>query len=842
MKRPHLGRRLTKGTYTGVRVFMRILVAGVLLLLAAFVVLNTAGVPEPILREALRRVNASGVPVDVEKVTLTFKGWRADNVRYFSHNPDDLAPVFQAERLFFYEQKALWDTGSHGWKVHLRAESIKTTPALEWGVEIPAGSPALAFAGVEASVDFMPDRIRVTEGHVSWLGSRFTVNGSILRKEKETSAKDKLAKKEAKPAVEPRSVRLSSAQFQRLEDRLKSLSLPQGADVEIGFMLDADFLQASHLSIVARATALEIRKVGFSNAELAVRFAYPDLRVQRVALTKNLQTFELQGDYDVDSNLVQGSLQNTITSTQPLLALPEKFHELLVKLQLHISSLPRVELDFGPAVPKELLEHVSGTFSVNDFGYEDLQIESLNGKLATSEKRVDLTGLTGRLRGQEHRSYELNSSLHGGGAAGEVFWDAGTHEFGVDADIAFDPNLLMGSLSRVRIATNVIDRFKFKDASPKLHLKLGADITDWSSFFIDVSGTAKDAVIQGVECSSANVATFYKHGVLRIDPGTLMRSHRYLKGTASVDFKKRIARFDVDTTMNPASLENLIVHRTDLFKRHLQTGDGAVSIQAQGAYDWGTMKETDFTAAMEADNVRFVFARTDRFKAMFSGKGPKMIVSDMDYGLCGGTGQGYFVLINDPSNNAIPYTLDLNFTGVDFKEYIQSFNPDSKDVTVAGSMAGSLHFDADFSTNFFASARGKGVLNITEGQLADLPLFKGFSWLVRKMFPSFSVFSITDLRSSFLIEDGNISSDDTHFGGDIISADGRGLYNPETGFDAYLRVRVLSGTKAGTIMKILTYPVTRLLEVKLDGPFTKPSWRLKAFPKTISKLFSRSKE
>lgn len=78
----------------------RIVVVGVsfflILCAVTFIFLRIYGVPGPLLREAMRRVNAAGIPVAVDGITLTLHGWRADQVRYFSTNPDDLEPLLTA--------------------------------------------------------------------------------------------------------------------------------------------------------------------------------------------------------------------------------------------------------------------------------------------------------------------------------------------------------------------------------------------------------------------------------------------------------------------------------------------------------------------------------------------------------------------------------------------------------------------------------------------------------------------------------------------------------------------------------------------------------------------------
>ena len=120
-------------------------------------------------------------------------------------------------------------------------------------------------------------------------------------------------------------------------------------------------------------------------------------------------------------------------------------------------------------------------------------------------------------------------------------------------------------------------------------------------------------------------------------------------------------------------------------------------------------------------------------------------------------------------------------------------------------------------------------MRVDKGQLADLPLFQGFSRLMRRVFPSFTVFSITNLRGNFTIADGVIMSEDAYFEGDVLSAKGRGRYVHPTGFDATIQAQVFRDGRISRMVRIITDPLMRLLEMRLEGPVTDPSWQLQNF-------------
>ena len=814
---------MAKGAYQTTRVFVFFLSILAALAVVAFVFLRVYGVPEPLLREAMRRVNAAGIPVEVDGITLTLHGWRAEHVRYYSTNPDDLEPLFLARQVFFSARSSrLGEAEPKAWNLDVKVVGVGVNPSVEWGVSIPEGSPSRQMEQIEVSLEFLPDRIVLSHGKMDWLGSRLNVDGTIL-------------KGEGKPGQEPARrqktlfpVSITEQQFQAFEKRLEMLSLPNGAIVDIDFSIDTADYSASRVVLAVNAEEMEFHGIGFSKVEIAGAYAYPTIQIERAGLFQGKQSVQLSGEYNLDSKEVEGSLYNSITSNQPLLLLPDWIHDLLAKAELRIDHLPRLEIDFESAKPKDVLNHLSGVFSIRGVGYQGLEIEALRGQVKRENNRLEFTKLQGSALGQEERAGEMGSAMHGGFAEGRVFWDGNTREFGVDVDASLDPNILVQALSPVEIATNIIRRFGFKDHPPQGHVSLGANVDDWSTFYIDIQASANDVVFQGVEFSSMNVVQTYRHGKLNLDPVAGMQGVDFIRGSALLDFRASTVAFNAVSSMNPSDLEDLIYPGINLFGNHIVAG-GDIRLVAHGVFDWGSMRQTDFSATVEAEQLRIPIAVLDRFTAEVVGDGPVIAVKNARFGLYGGEGEGEFSFAWTPPHKELPYETDISFSNVDFRPCLVFLCGD-RPVTASGKMDGNAHIAADFSTNFFSAANGGGFVRVEEGQLADLPLFQGFSRLMRKIFPSFTVFSITSLRGNFTIADGVVSSEDAYFDGDVLSAKGRGSYSQPTGFDAYIQAQVLSeGKIIKKVVHAITNPLMKLLEMKLEGTLTNPSWELEKF-------------
>jgi len=819
----HFNRRLTKGTYHAVRVFVGLVSTFVVLLIVALVFLRLYGVPGPLLREIIRRVNVAGIPVEVEGITLTLHGWRAEEVRYYSDNPDDLDPLFQFSQVFFSARShARSDVDSEGWNVSVKAVGIRVNPSVEWGVVIPQDSPCHQVEQIKVSLRFLSDRIELSHGEMDWLGSRFYVNGTILKKIGESEWATAPRKQQT---LSPTFI--TEQQFQNFESRLKMLTLPNGATIDIDFLIDTADYAASRMSLSVDAPDLSFRAIDFSRAEIRASYAYPTIQIERVGLFQDKQSIQVSGEYKLDSKVASGSLFNTITSNQLLLILPDGIHHQLSRSGLRIDHLPRLDLNVGPAPAKELLNQLSGTFSIRGVGYHGIEFEVLRGLVRRENGRLEFTKLQGTILGQEERADEMGSAMHGGSAEGSVFWNGNTREFGVDLDASLDPNILVQALSPVKIATNIIRRFRFKDRPPQGHVSLGANVDDWSTFYIDIQAVGNDVEFQGEPFNSINITETYRHGRLNLDPIAAMQGADFLKGSALLDFHESTVSFDMLSSMNPAALEDLIYAPINLFGNHINAG-GAIRLAARGVFDWGSMRQTDFIATVEAETFQIPIAQFDHFSATLIGDGPLITVTNAVFSLYDGEGNGGLSLTWDPALNILPYNADLSFSKIDFQKF-RAFSNSDRPINVSGEMEGKAHIEADFSTNFFASANGNGFVSIHDGQLADLPLFTGFSRLMRRIFPSFKIFSITRLKGNFTLENGVVLSEDALFEGNVISAKGRGSYTPSSGFDAYVQAQTLGEGKISSVVRVITNPLLKLFEMKLTGTLEDPVWNLEKF-------------
>ena len=810
-------RNLTLRTFRLCRALSRLIAVVVVLLLAAFIYLRLHGVPEPILRSVVSRVNAAGIPVDIGSMELTLRGWRAGHVEYYSRHPDDLKPLFVVRQVLF--DRVRQPEGSMGWKFNVAASDITINPSVEWGVEVPPESGCRTMERGRLTVAFLPDRITITNGEASWMGINFELNGTFLKRPKDAPERPR-----KQTTVLPEYIDMQ--EFRTLEKRLQALSVEGAATVAADLFIDAGDFSRNRIGFSAEVEDLSLLGVHFSGAGLTGQYDSSGITVQDAALYRANRALEVAGRYDLVSHQISGQITNAIVSVELLRMLPPKVSDLLGSLGLEFSVLPRFTAEFGPALAGGLLNTLSARFDLDHLSFQSLEGESIRGRVAYRNNRLEISELSGSVIGQESRASQTGSGMVGGPVEGSVFWDFKEHRFGVAASGSFDPNLLVRPLEISRVATNVLHRFRFGDHPPQVtHLALGADVDDWHTFYLDIQGMGNHVFFHDVDFSSVNASAHYTNGVLRLDPVAAMQGADFIKGTASLDFHTSEAGFDAFGSLNPAAIEALVYPGSRIFSNSV-IARGSTRIKARGVVDWDDMLTTRFDAEVEADRLKLPMAELDQFKASVVGKGPDISVVDARYGFCGGRGEADFSIRLDPATNRMPYRIHTAIEQVDVQRCLRFFNPDVE-YSATGILKCTADVEADMTRKFWDTAKGAGRIDVDHGQLADLPLFSGFSYLMRKVIPSFDVFTITSLRGTFSLGNGRLRSNDAHFGGDLISARADGTWSPVDGLNALVTVEVLKNKGLAKIVRVVTDPLMKLLEIELTGSLQDPSWKLK---------------
>lgn len=126
------------------------------------------------------------------------------------------------------------------------------------------------------------------------------------------------------------------------------------------------------------------------------------------------------------------------------------------------------------------------------------------------------------------------------------------------------------------------------------------------------------------------------------------------------------------------------------------------------------------------------------------------------------------------------------------------------------------------------SMSGRGEINIHDSHLFRLPLFSGLTDLLADHVPGIeSLVSQTEAFCTFDLEPGRFRTDDAMIEGDVFSLRASGEYRFTNRLDFVIQLRFLrSRSLGGKVMRVVGYPLSKLFEMRLEGPLEAPRWRI----------------
>ena len=122
-----------KNVFRKIRIMIRVVGVLFVILILAIVYLRTYGIPDPLLRMVIRRANEAGILVEINSIKPSLKGWRANEVRYYSSNPADTKPIFKADEVHFPRFPLLQLIKAANWEFDIEALGVEIGPSVEWG-------------------------------------------------------------------------------------------------------------------------------------------------------------------------------------------------------------------------------------------------------------------------------------------------------------------------------------------------------------------------------------------------------------------------------------------------------------------------------------------------------------------------------------------------------------------------------------------------------------------------------------------------------------------------------------------------------------------------------------
>lgn len=776
-----------------------------LVLLAGLAIIQ--GIPGALVVRVLEQRQA--VPGLLEMGDVVWRpgmGWAVEEVVWYS--PRDLTrPLIQA-------MQVSWQPGRAGAPSVIRVgQGALSTELGMWTGRLGVSQP-LRIEEVKGEVHWDKNQMSLEEIQFLFSGIQVDVDGTLLRTHP-TEPEDPLKKEEG--SLLERISRSLIPVVQGLESYSSTTTPILHVDVS-GAQKDPTL--SFHL---LQTESFELRGNQFASLKLAGSLENRVLSLSEVEVL-GMQDQKLSGTATVDflNRMFDLTLDNSLEREALEALSPFSIDTLLSTIDLRVEGQASFAMRVGPASFDEPGERVRGAFTVEDASFRDAFFSAGTFEVDWQNPMLRLPSFSGT----------IGSGLQAGSVSGSLELQTETGQMVLNLEGEADPAQAV-SLVNAEVES-IIREWEFQGPPPEF--KLQVDLPDMNSTAdLQLMARAEKAVWRGTLFHNIRAVTSLDEKGLRIRDVTATRAAHLLEGNFSFPPDLSSCTFSIESNFPlPDMLPLLGQEAVDVVRTVRFLGPTRFSASGMADLSGANNHEISGDAVLERVSLNWVWFES--LSSTFALKGQALDVPGIKGETVGGTLEAD-VRIRDLFEPDGRFESEVTIRDVDLFELITRAT-DTADTPYTGILgldlvlSGALNDTLEIRRG--STFNGEGRIEIREGELFRIPLLLGLSSILNKVTKGFGYASQGDLDADFVIVDGQLSSKNVLVGGSVMSIAGTGGYNFENqAISGNVKVQLLKEGLMSDALKVLLWPIRKLIEVSLTGTLDNPDWRPRNLPKEL---------
>ena len=733
----------------------------------------------------VEELHKQGVEASVRRLTLDpVRGLIAQDVRIFDFkNRENTLAVISEIALdinyaaLLHHQPFLNALDVHG------AELTIPTPLAG------AKTPYPRITQFRAHVYFPPEQIYVSQAEGIFCGLRISATGQLIKRN------DYKASKEG--SEEERSERMML--IQRVADELRRFNFPgEVPSLQVKFSGDLSRFETARAEATLHAAQLQRGSYEMKNLAVAAEWTNQTLNITRCEWTDDAGSFSGRTSWSRETKAADFQARSTLDSKQFL----EAFGFGQVLTDLALTSPPLIELsgsgNFAGMAPRV---SVIGRAVVENFSYKTVPFLKLTGDFSWDGERGMLRGI--RLR---HESGDLTADLL-----------EAPNDFRFNLESSLEPTVLRA------IASPELSRFLGEwewRRPPVVRLTLRGGSRAPETWTGDGNVALQRTRFRGVWMNSANANVHLENGALTFDNFRVTRDEGVGTGSFTYDFVKREVHLkEVKSTLRPT--DAILWIEPKLFKAVAPYKfRQPPNVVANGVIHFGAPNDHLELTVDAPTGMDYVFLGktlpVDRVSGRLLFTDNRLQLSEVTGRLFNGDIRGtadISLAKGDPH-----YQANLAVEAVDFPRVADLY---FRHETARGHLSGT--YDWTGLGSDARSMRGKGSVQVTDGDIFAIPIFGPLSGILSAIVPGVGYSLAHKANATFTVKEGVIHTDDFKVSGKLLGMIGHGdvrFLDDKVDFD----IRINANGPG-----VLLTPMYKLFEYKGEGSISKPNWHPKIF-------------
>ncbi len=806
------GTRRLRHAYRGLTV-------SVLLILLAYGYVSRIGIPGLFTNRIHDRLEETGYDIQFERIRFTLgKGLVADRVVVYADEDDEL-PTFQARAVAGAFRPA---------RLFRRSFELTRIRIVGGLLMVNVGGPlrvaedphVLGIQDMYAVIRMEPEGMRLAEFHAEAGGLRIEGRGFVDTGEDDPET-------ERVPRDGFRDV--LSAQRAWLPDLVSEINAVQyqeEAVLQFEFMLYPDDPADNRVFLTAGGGLTRMRGMLFNEWNCAFRYADGTVDIRPLSARFGEHRLEVTARLDLEADRLEARLHSSLPPLYWKNLIPVGHRRHLDDLRIFVDGPLVVDAEIGPVPVGRVWDRINGEVSASGLDLHGVWLE---------QAEMTVRARTNRLQVHIHQGV-VGRGDRKGTVSGIFETDFDALTYSGDMVGHFDPHELIPVLGRATNVLRLIRSMSFREDLPRADGTFSGSYRDPSQFaFRGVLG-GSNFLFRGSSIGAFRADVTVKDRHMRMDPIRVTRPEGKLTGVYEQQFEKKWVWLDVRSGIDPKALIRLGEPELEVALRPFRFA-GPADIRVKGRVGYGGYHEqTDYRALAQAERLGWRWLLADTGSFTWHATGDRVEISDIDMNLYGGRVTGAIALAGIGTGGSVRYDVEGAARDMRFGDFIRQLKQ-TEGEGFEGLVTSSFSLRGIAGEEWREHIEGDGRVRIRDGHVFQIPLLGGLSQILGRIYPGLGFATQTDLRTEYEVGDRRVHMDDIRIEGNILSIRGWGHYHLDDDLNFRVQVEPLRRGFLVDAVRFLTFPVSRILQLRLRGTLEEPRWRIEAIPRELMDLF-----
>jgi AsmA-like C-terminal region len=662
---------------------------------------------------------------------------------------------------------------------------------------------------VNGRITFDPDQTVIDMKAISEMGTKYTILGSIL-KPANTNVRPESSQWQSQLHRLHRGLHDTPKWITFTRDQFKAASFTSPPEATVTFNLDPDWPSKNNGTLEYHASSFTCHGQSFDGIDFEAGVTGGIVRIEKANLQQGSTRINLTGYFDAPRNVCEVHMYNDMPPQAVIPFLTKSWREKMKTAGLKLEGSMQAEAWIGPCKLEDVPTNWGGWTIIEKAQLNNFPVERAFASFKrTAGQLIVEDGLIkgGTGIGKGTFGFSINTDYENRISRGHL-------------DIGFELKQVSSMLPRgVRIAA---DMFEIAERPVRFNGSYTLPLDNIKGLFVEGAVSGTNGTFRGAPLTGINTYATYSNAILTLDPFHVTCATGGVTGSLVLDLKNQQYGVNLEITTNPKSIAPMMGSNAPGYFTPYRFTDEILA-KVRGMIDAKEDRKTDLSVVLSGRNFgadKFTF---DRLNAE-AHRGPgTLLISNIYANAYEGTITGTLAIALQPNGNRFDLDARMDDLSFDAVSSAITLKPTNQ---YEGRITGQVFLQGKFpDAPRWKNLRGTGYFIIKDGRLLQIPLFGGLSTLLSKIFPGLGFSEQNHLEASVSFEGGAVHSDDIKLSGSMISISGRGSYDWKDDLNLYVQVHPFRDGSIASILRIVTIPISYMLEFKATGPRKDPTWR-----------------